>query len=83
MHGDSKHGDTTGVLQGMDAQAILQEYAGRFLEYVMRKPRQRMALPVIRHYGERCSENEEHGLLGRKPLKPAEHLNKPFHQIPR
>ena len=82
MHGDSKNGDDTGILQGMDAQAIFQEHADSFSEYVMRKPRQQMALPV-RHYGERCSKSEEHDLLSRKPLKPAEHLNEPFNQVPR
>lgn len=45
-----------------DAQAILQEYADRLSEQVIKKPWQWMALPVIQQYGERRSENSGYTL---------------------
>lgn len=71
------------IERGTDAQAVLQVYADRLSKYVIKKPWQWMALPVIRHYGERCLESEEHALRSRKPLNPAEHLNEPLDQVPR
>jgi lauroyl/myristoyl acyltransferase len=44
---------------GTDPQAVLQEYADRLSEFVIRKPWQWMALPSIQHYTESYSENAE------------------------
>jgi len=45
-----------------NARAILQTYADRLSAYVIKQPWQWMALPVIHHYGERCSQDSEHKL---------------------
>jgi len=59
-----------------DAQSVLQTYADRLSEYVMKKPWQWMALPVIQQYGERCSKDSENILTTPTLNRLDERLNK-------
>ncbi len=71
------------IEQGTDAQAILQVYADRLSEYVIKKPWQWMALPVIQCFGERCSNSSEHDAPASGPRRSVEHLNESMGQVPR
>jgi lauroyl/myristoyl acyltransferase len=69
------------IEQGTDAQAILQVYADRLSDYVIRKPWQWMALPVIQCFGEGCSGSSEHDAPASGPRSSVEHLNESMSQV--
>jgi len=69
------------IERGTDAQAVLQEYADRLSECVIRKPWQWMALPAIQHYTENYSEDSESKLPGPDSLGSARSLEEPSNRV--
>ncbi|HXX53556.1 MAG TPA: hypothetical protein VEI28_03190 [Thermodesulfovibrionales bacterium] len=63
------------IESGMDVQTILQIYADRLSDRVIKEPWQWMALPAIRHYGEGCSKTVERDLTTRRTPDPSERFD--------